>query len=154
MTSTPRHDESPQPVAGVLAFLFPGLGHAFLGEPKRAVLIAVGVLSLFFGGMLIGGIDVVDRREDFWWFAGQAGVGPVAFGVDWVHQNRFKVQEPGGAVRSPLPGEEPGKITSLAKVNEIGALYAALAGLLNVIAIIDASWHAPRRARPAAERRS
>ena len=42
------------PVGAVLACLFPGLGHYYLGEKGRALCIAAGVLSLFFGGMLIG----------------------------------------------------------------------------------------------------
>src|SRR5207244_3626162 len=72
-----------EPAAGVLACVFPGLGHWVLGERWRAMAIAAGVLGLFFGGMLIGGIDVVDSREDTIWFVGEALVGPVAFGVDY-----------------------------------------------------------------------
>ena len=76
--------------AGVCAMLFPGLGHLYRGEPKRGILAAIGVLGMFFGGMLIGGVDVIDSREDKWWFYGQAFVGPLAFGVDWYHQNQLK----------------------------------------------------------------
>jgi hypothetical protein len=140
-------DETLQPVAAVAAAALPGLGHMVLGEVRRGVLILVGVLGLFFGGMFIGGIDVIDRREDFWWFVGQAGVGPVAFGVDWAHQNMIKVEDsaaPGGR-RSPWPDENPKARKSLGRLNELGALFATLAGLLNVIAIIDAAWHTPRR---------
>lgn len=138
-------EETLQPVAGALAVLFPGLGHVSLGEARRGVLIMVGVLGLFFGGLLIGGIDVVDRKEDFWWFVGQAGVGPVAFAVDWAHQSRFKVEDNRGGRRSALPDENPPNTKSLGHVNEIGALYAAVAGMLNLICVIDAVWHTPRR---------
>lgn len=141
--------ETLQPAAAIAAAALPGLGHVVLGEPKRGLLIGIGILGLFFGGLLIGGIDAVDRREDFWWFVGQAGVGPVAFGVDWVHQNVIKIEDesvPGGR-RSAWPNENPRAQKSLGRLNELGALYATLAGLLNVIAIIDAAWHAPRRRR-------
>lgn len=134
--SNSRDPEVFQPVAGVLAAVFPGLGHAALGEVRRGALICLGVMGLFLGGMLIGGIDVVDRHEDKWWFVLQAGVGPTAFVVDSVHQ-RF-VKEDG--VSAP-------ERKSLGRVNEVGSLFAAMAGLVNFIAVIDAFWHAPVRRR-------
>lgn len=153
-----REPDRLQPGALALAILFPGAGHAFLGDVKRGICIGAGVLGLFLGGLLVGGIDVVDRKEDFWWFVAQAGVGPVAFGVDAVHQS-LKVPDesrpgvpgaPGasgasGAMRSPYPGEGGSYTKSLGKINEIGALYCALAGLLNVIAVLDAGWRPDRR---------
>lgn len=76
--------------AGILAVAFPGLGHLSRGETRRGLLAGGAVLAMFFGGLLIGGIDTVDSREDKWWFYGQAFVGPIAFAVDWAHQNQFK----------------------------------------------------------------
>jgi hypothetical protein len=52
-----------------------------------------------------------------------------------------------GQKRSPHPDEDGAYTKSLGKINEIGALYAALAGLLNVIAVIDAGWRPDRRVR-------
>lgn len=179
--------------AGVCAMLFPGLGHVVRGEPKRGLMAAIGVLGMFFGGMLIGGIDTIDSREDKWWFYGQAFVGPLAFGADWVHQNQYKAYaipsdppEAGEAgtfkssdlqlmgehaLRSVFPSEYRAKVDvevavgngvqvetrrlpvaipaqdgagnppnrkSMAKVNEIGTLYALCAGMLNLIVILDA----------------
>lgn len=148
-----------QLIAGVLGCVLPGLGHAYLGHVARGVLVAAGVLGLFAGGILIGGIDVIDRREDRWWFVLQAGVGPVAFVVDSVHQNWLKV--PAGPERvgsrlgarvSALPDatQNPGGVAapntkSLGRVNEVGSLYTALAGMLNAIAVIDALWRRPAR---------
>jgi uncharacterized protein DUF6677 len=80
--------------AGIAALVFPGAGHFFvLGQRKRGLLAAVGVLGLFFGGMFIGGIDVIDRQEDKYWFLGQALVGPLAFGVNTIHQNNYKAYD-------------------------------------------------------------
>jgi len=140
-------DEQLEPFAAALAFVIPGLGHLALGKPRRAIFIFVGVLGLFFGGVFIGGIDAVDRKEDFWWFVGQAGVGPTAFIVDRVHQSWFKVQDPNapGGVRTPDPDENPRFIRSLGHPNEIGALYATVAGMLNLICVLDCLWHTPRR---------
>lgn len=164
-----RPDNPPErfePAAAALAILFPGAGQMFLGEYKRGILVCVGVLGLFFGGMLIGGIDVVDKEEDFVWFLGQSLVGPVAFAVDWVHQNELKVVDtrriligPGQsryeeyhrtakpnegrdpATGKGVPGGTPPNTKSLGRMNEIGTLYGAIAGMLNLIAILDALFH-------------
>lgn len=126
--------------------------------------ICVGVVGLFGFGLLVGGIDVVDRREDRMWFVAQAGVGPLAFGVDHVHQSWFKgADRLSGIRRSPGPdeiidrdgwivedptGRGPRSRKSVGKVNELGTLFCAVAGMMNAIAIIDASF--PRRRRSAA----
>lgn len=168
-----------QPIGGALAIILPGLGHWYLGYPRRARLIAAGVLGMFASGVFIGGIDVVDRREDFPWFLGQALVGPVAFGVDWIHQNEFKVRAPVTGLRSAFPNEYripgtgepiitqldpvtnvptvnlpgptpltsttvspawPPNVKSLSRMNELGTLFCTIAGMMNLICIIDAAF--------------
>ncbi len=146
-----------QPVAGVLAVILPGLGHFYLGHIRRGLGVLGGVMGLFLGGMFIGGIDVIDRQEDKWWFVLQAGVGPIAFAVDAVHQKQFKIPDvQGGRVvrrtASPDPSDNPGdqparNRKSLGRVNEVGSLYIALAGMINAIAVIDALWNMPARRR-------
>lgn len=161
--ASPQQPPTLDPVAGVLAVILPGLGHLYQGHARRAAYIAAGILGLFFGGLFIGGIDSVDSREDRIWFMGQALVGPLAFAVDHVHQTRFKVIDPaapGGRRsadpterRDPAtgrafpagPGEGPPNDKSLAKVNELGTLFSTVAGLLNVIVILDALLTSRRR---------
>jgi hypothetical protein len=116
------------PTAAVLAWLWPGLGHIVLGERRRGGLIMLGVLFLVVLGVLIGGVDVVDRREDRLWFLAQAGCGPVAFGVDFVNQSYVK----------QMPEARRRRATSIGRVNEMGTLFIALAGLMNVVVILDA----------------
>ena len=140
-------DETFQPIAGALAIAVPGAGHLWLGSPRRALMIFLGVAGLFLGGLLIGGVDVVDREEDFWWFVGQAGVGPGAFAVNAWHQSLKADDPPSGASAEWFESNAPARTRSLGHPNEIGALWATIAGMLNVIAIIDAAWHAPARRR-------
>ena len=152
------------PLAGILAIILPGAGHFFQGQIKRALLVSGGVLGLFFGGLLIGGIDVVDSRQDRLWFMGQALVGPIALATNYVHQNHLKALDPAtGLPRSPKPGEvkdpttgqwvagpagsRPPMSKSLAKMNEIGILYCTIAGMLNLIVIIDAAFPSAGRIR-------
>ena len=89
--------------AGVLALAFPGAGHALRGDPRRGLLIAFGVLGLFFTGLLTGGIDAIDSKEDRLWFIGQAFVGPITFIVDGIHQRAFKAYD-ADALRGHLTG--------------------------------------------------
>ncbi len=197
--AAPAPKEQFQPVAALLALLFPGAGHAYIGETWRAGAIAVGVLGLFFSGLLIGGIDAVDRQEDKIWYLGEALVGPVAWGTDYIHQTRFKgvpadslgaiqTQVNGmnsaaradaaqellaGVRRTAYPnetlesqrfnfnggnltlnvlvpakaGQGPPNMKSIGRVNELGTLYCTIAGMLNVICIIDAAFRPPRRRR-------
>lgn len=153
-----------RPLAGLLAMVLPGLGHVVLGQVRRGVLIAGGVLGLFAAGLFIGGIDAVDSREDRLWFLGQACVGVVAFGVDHLHQHRFKVDDD-GVLRSAWPGEvrqadgtpaladpadpsqRPPNIKGLAKMNELGTLFTTLAGFLNIIVVLDALFPPAHRLR-------
>ena len=99
------------------------------------MLVAFGVFGLFLMGLLIGGLDAVDSRDDRWWFMAQAITGPVAFGVDWLHQWLR-------AEGSVVPG--------LGRMNEIGMLSCALAGLMNLIAVLDALFPPLRRRREGA----
>lgn len=187
--STPR--ESPftpgperfHPVAGVAGLALPGLGHALLGQPRRAACIALGVLGLFFGGLLLGGVDTIDSREDRLWFYVHAFVGPLTFGADWLNQNHFKAwamePDPRGRLvpvhRSAYPGEvrvagaqdgdvpfpqlnqwpqwgrsgmfegPSGAGKSVGKVNEVALLMVSLAGMLNLVAVLDALFNRRRR---------
>ncbi len=93
-----------------------------------------GVLFLFLGGVLIGGVDAVDRRNDPLWFVAQALCGPIAFGTDLANQRLLS--DPQVRLRRK----------SLSHINEFGTLYAALAGLMNLVVILDALHRpAPRR---------
>ncbi len=89
-TPEPSSPAPLQPIAAVLAWVLPGAGHFFLGHTRRALMIFAGIFGLFAGGLFIGGVDCIDRKEDFFWFLGQSLTGPVALGTDYLHQNHFK----------------------------------------------------------------
>lgn len=148
------------PAALVLAIIIPGLGHMVRRQRWRGAWISAGVLSMFVGGILIGGIDVIDSKEDRVWFLGQALVGPLAFGVDYIHQSHMKVIDPeergilrsayptegrDPATRLPIPGGTPPNTKSIGRVNELGTLFATIAGMVNLIAIVDAGFPTRRR---------
>ena len=160
-------DESEQIniVAGICAALLPGLGHMVSGRVHRGILAMIGVLGLFALGLLIGGIDAVDSKSgsDKFWFYGQAMVGPIAFGVDYAHQNHFKaydlrtkvnrtgnphedrVHDGSRWIWEPMSADQieagelgPANAPGLGRLNEIAMLSCTLAGMLNLIIFLDA----------------
>lgn len=176
----PSPPDDLQPLAAILAFLCPGAGHFYLGHTRRAILIALGVFGMFFGGILVGGLDAVDKQENLIWFLAQACTGPTAFAVDAAHQKFFKVIDPvtkklrsanpdeyrdpatgrpirisittEGVTSVTLPGTPPKTISpayppkarSVGRMSELGTLFAAVAGFLNLICIIDAGMNHKR----------
>ena len=132
MTRTPTTSSAMKqqyrPGAAVMGWLLPGLGHIVIGQQKRGVLIMCGAFLLIAFGLLIGGLDTVDMNQDRLWFMAQAGNGPIAFMLDFFNQSFLKSASAG----------EQANLTSLGNLNSIGTLYIALAGLMNIVVILDA----------------
>lgn len=153
-------ERSFNPVAGLLAWLWPGLGHVSLGHTKRGLLIMAGTFLLVGTGILVGGIDSIDHKDDRLWFYAQAGNGPIAFAVSMANQNYIKTGKVGRLIspNGPVTPDQafiPGTVnefTGIAHVNEYATLLSALAGLMNIAVIIDAATR-PRWAGPAGDRR-
>lgn len=142
-------------LAYLLAWAFPGLGHWWLGERRRALLAGGGVLGLFIGGLLIGGLDCVDQREDGPWFLAQAWNGPIAFAADFANERLLKSGRVGELLPSPAPASTPGgppgvvqvsTLKGVGVVNDVGTLFIALGGLMNLVVMLDATARARRRA--------
>lgn len=156
-----QESDPPRPFRIVPLFfgwLFPGLGHITSGNVQRGLYAMLGVMILFIGGLLVGGIDSVDRREDRLWFLGQAGAGPIAFGVSYANDALLKSGSAAPMIEMPsFPGAP--KITvsafkSIAHANDFGTLLVFLAGLLNVCVMLDAATREPGSDRPTSGRRA
>jgi len=123
------------PLVALAGWVIPGAGYYLIGHKARGLIVLGGVLFLFVGGMLIGGAGVVDapslsgsgsmlgRVFQKPWFIGQVLAGPISII---------------GALIAPHVEQ------SHARVFEIGTLYTAVAGMLNLMTIIDASHRASR----------
>ncbi len=144
--------------AFLLGWVFPGFGQWVLGRRRRALFIASGILGMVLMGTLVGGVDVVDRDEDRMWFIPQALVGPVVFAIDLANQNLLKTGRVGEIIafdtddRSlrQLPVNE---YKSIGRVNELGTLFIALAGLMNLCVMFDAGTRAPGPSNERGDRR-
>jgi len=109
------------PVAAlVFGWVFPGAGHAYAGQRGKAVLFGVLITGLLVAGFAMGrGTNLLPNE---WWFAPQLGAGGPAALLTPLSQYL--------ALRRPIDWASP--------VREIGTLYTAVAGLLNLLVMMDA----------------
>jgi hypothetical protein len=146
-------------LATVLGFLLPGAGHYYQGRRNKAFLFAVCILGLFFLGLLIGQGRVVyaswNPDEYRIQFPAQLCVGIPAFPAavqGWIHRNDAKDNLMGRVFNEdfdkwswmnfmapPSGREELSHWHRSASAGfELGSLFTAVAGLLNLLAIFDA----------------
>jgi TM2 domain-containing membrane protein YozV len=119
----------PPALVALCGWLVPGAGYFLLGERARGVIIAAAVLFIFVAGLLIGGVCVVETPKalttaailDKPWFIGQVLAGPVSI-VSAVAAGRL----------------DDGQY-STSRSWELGTLYTAIAGMLNLLVVIDAT---------------
>ena len=167
-------DTSDRPLAAPLVviagWLVPGLGYFVIGERARGLIVGITILMTFAGGMLIGGIRVIDvpgytpqgepkmlriingaPHQVMWslranpmneifnkpWYIAQTLTGPVNALATW----------------GSIEAGEAGRRQSTSRIFDIGTLYTAVAGMLNLLVIIDAAYRAtlPRHADGTAE---
>jgi TM2 domain-containing membrane protein YozV len=141
--------------AAVLAFLLPGAGHFYQGRRNKAYLFAVCILGLFFLGLFVGQGRVVyaswNPDEYRIQFPAQLCVGVPAFPAaiqGWLHRaepmrgDEVKIERPWSwtaFMAPPLGRYELSQWHLKASAGfELGSLFTAVAGLLNLLAIFDA----------------
>jgi len=126
------------PIAGLLAWAVPGLGHLFIGERGRGVIFMTIITLTFWSGVAIGGVkNTVNPNERSLWFLGQvcAGVYPLA-AVVWGRQ----IDIPAGADKA--------RWIAYGQTEDIAVIYTAIAGMLNVLVIFDVLVRAERSLAP------
>jgi hypothetical protein len=136
-------------LAAFLAWLMPGLGHAYQRRYGKAVLYAVCILSLYGLGYLLGEgkivywrwVNPLNNPEKFClYYLGQFFVGLPALPALIQGTLAYFHHDPilWGLMAEPDPNVLNGLHPRLGKLVEIGSMYTAVAGLLNVLAIYDA----------------
>ena len=154
--STSEQSNPWHPGAALLGWLLPGLGHFVIGQRRRGIVIGVTISLLWLSGLLIGGVNVIDRHRSGIMFGGQILVAPGVV-VDFMMKNHFKRErliQPDGSLGSyakgkreqiPQPDRPHSYEPSYGRVHEHGMLYTSLAGLLNLLAMVDVLYREPRR---------
>jgi hypothetical protein len=136
-------------LAAFLAWLVPGLGHVYQRRYGKGVLYAVCILSLYGLGYFLGEgkivywrwVNPLNNPEKFClYYLGQFFVGLPALPALIQGTLAYFHNDPilWGLMAEPDPNVLNGLHPRLGKLVEIGSMYTAVAGLLNVLAIYDA----------------
>lgn len=143
MTAAATPATSPWHAASAIAgWLVPGLGHLLIGERRRGVILLVAIGGLWLSGTLIGGVSVFDTRQHRLWFVGQMLVAP-SCAVAYLHSSLLD------RYGTPLPTDTPPAFSpAYGRTHEQGLLYTSLAGMLNLLAVIDVLYRDPQKVRP------
>jgi TM2 domain-containing membrane protein YozV len=121
MTSAAAPDSRRRSIAAVLAWLFPGLGHFYLGKKRTALVYAAVVTATFLIGLSFQGrlysVEAGQPLSILATFA-VAGTGLLNLAARVLSDN------PGGAV--------------LSVTYEYGCAFLLTAGLMNLLLMLDA----------------
>lgn len=161
----------PVPLVAFAGWVLPGAGYWLLGERARALVVGISIIILYVAGLLIGGVRLIDvpgygdhgrplvvsgerlvesdpsgpderpraitthpleeiRNKP--WYIAQVLMGPINLIASWGSVDASKVNESGTTAG----------FRSHARTNELGVLYTAVAGMLNLLAIIDSASRA------------
>jgi hypothetical protein len=123
----------PAALVALAGWIVPGSGYWLLGQRGRATIVFVAVVFIFAMGLLIGGLRVVDAPTSLTftdivqnkpWFIAQVLCGPLSI-ASAIGANQLDVLR-----------------VSHSHSWEIGTLYTAVAGMLNLLVLIDATHRA------------
>ncbi|MEO0651569.1 MAG: DUF6677 family protein [Planctomycetota bacterium] len=113
-----RHGMGKSPALQVLAgWAVPGLGHLMQGRTLRAILVAAALIGLLGVGTALAEGSNLSRERHFYYWAAQFLVGLPAIALEFVSGRPV--------VDAPI------------KLADFGLTYAAMAGLLNGVILID-----------------
>jgi hypothetical protein len=145
----------------VLAWAVPGLGHFLLGEKKHGIIFALTIHALFAGGLLLGGIRAINPPDQPIWTYTQFLTGwPMVIcnrierTMDPKLQAAYAAESEYMSNRPSINDESPEDIAKRQayakayiadhplfiyhpKVQDIGAVYCGIAGMLNLLVMFD-----------------
>jgi len=107
-------------IVGLLGWFLPGAGHLLLKEKKRALIIFATITLTFCVGLYVGSVGVIDPVGAKPWYVAQIMNSPLV------------------AVLGHLTAG--GGFPVYGRPNEIGQIYTGVAGLLNLLCIINAVY--------------
>jgi hypothetical protein len=107
-------------IVGLLGWFLPGAGHLLLKEEKRALIIFATITLTFCVGLYVGSVGVIDPVGAKPWYVAQIMNSPMV------------------AVLGHLTAG--GGFPVYGRPSEIGRIYTGVAGLLNLLCIINAVY--------------
>ena len=149
--------------AGLLAWLVPGAGHALLGQRRYAAILFVAISFPYLTGAAIGGVkSSVNPYLNKWLFLAELGCGGytaaaflLADRVGGISARQAaEILNRSGAVAAMTATQRQRledkllPYVSFYPASDVAQIYLAVAGLLNVLAILDAIARALTGNRP------
>ena len=107
-------------MVALLGWWIPGAGHLLIGRVKHAIIIFVCIVFAFTMGIYIASIAVIDPVNDILWYWAQILNSPLVILLARIAQNN--------------------QLVCFARPREIGQIYTAVAGLLNLLCIVNAVY--------------
>ena len=109
---------APHPgLATLVGWIIPGGGHFLQGRKVRGIVAFALVATLFAVGCYLAGGTNLDRSRHFYYWAGQALLGPIAFVAETLNGH-------------PL-------MTERVTYEDAGVVLSSVAGMLNVLLLLD-----------------
>lgn len=108
-------------LTGVCAWWIPGAGHWLIGERKRAAIIFISLVFAFTFGIYVGSIAAIEVKSP--WFYAQIFFSPVVGYIAHLSGSVFHLD-------------------SFGRPREIGEIYTGIAGMMNLLCIVNAVYMA------------
>jgi len=136
--------------AATLAWILPGAGHYYLGHRGLALVFCLAISLPYFAGLAIGGVlNSVNPRTNPWLFLAELGIGgyttPGAFVSRGIEGSIARRENAGVRVART-------DYVSYYPESDVAQIYLATAGLLNLLAILDAISRAQTGGLPTFQR--
>ena len=112
-------------IVGLVGWFVPGGGHLVINEKKHAIIIFVAIALTFAAGLYIGSIGVINPVGAKPWYVAQIMNSPVVAVIGRITAS--------------------GNYPVYGRPNEIGQIYTSIAGLLNLLCIVNAVYWAHLR---------
>ncbi|MBN2593153.1 MAG: hypothetical protein JXA81_06580 [Sedimentisphaerales bacterium] len=112
-------------IVGLVGWFVPGAGHLMINEKKHAIIIFVTIALTFAAGIYIGSIGVINPIGAKPWYVAQVMNSPAVAAIGHITAS----------------GDYP----VYGRPNEIGQIYTSIAGLLNLLCIVNAVYWAHLR---------
>ena len=123
---------------GLVGWLVPGGGYFILGDKRRAFVVLVTLTLTFFVGLYVGSIGVIDPVGAKAWYVAQVMNSPAVIFIGNIVAH---------AHYAALQAKDPTLAYAVfGRACEIGQIYTSIAGLLNLLCIVNAVYIAHTRA--------
>lgn len=123
---------------GLFGWLIPGGGYFVLGDKKRGTIVLVTLVLTFLVGLYIGSIGVIDPVGAKPWYVAQVMNSPVVIVIGNIVTHGYQVYA--------QTKDYSQAYFVFGRACEIGQIYTSVAGLLNLLCIINGLYIAHTRA--------